>query len=80
MEKGIIRWRNGKVINHYTINNGLRSNEVNTIDQAKDGQILVEPQKDLAFLMEMNLLIMILQMELETVLLPTLMWLETIYG
>ena len=43
--KGIIRWRNGKVINHYTINNGLRSNEVNTIDQAKDGQILVGTSK-----------------------------------
>ena len=44
-QKGIIKWRNGKVINHYTINNGLESNEVNTIDQAKDGQILIGTSK-----------------------------------
>ena len=25
-QKGIIKWRNGKVINHYTTNNGLESN------------------------------------------------------
>ena len=39
--KGLVKWRNGNVIKHYTTKNGLPSNRVNALDQDKDGNIVI---------------------------------------
>ncbi|MBT3589209.1 MAG: response regulator [Candidatus Marinimicrobia bacterium] len=46
--KGIVKWKSGRVIQHYTIDDGLVSNHVNTIDQDKDGNLLIGTQEGLS--------------------------------
>ena len=39
--EGLVKWKNGKVISHFTTTDGLPSNRVNAIDEDKDGNLLV---------------------------------------
>jgi ligand-binding sensor domain-containing protein/serine phosphatase RsbU (regulator of sigma subunit) len=39
--KGLVKWKDGKVINHFTTKDGLPSNRVNGLDQDKDGNIII---------------------------------------
>ena len=47
-EKGIVKWKSGEVIEHYTVEQGLASNRVNTITQDKDGNLLIGTAKGLS--------------------------------
>jgi len=46
--KGIIKWKSGKVIQHYTMNDGLISDDVTTLAQDKDGNLLIGTDKGLS--------------------------------
>ena len=39
--EGLVKWKNGKVISHFTTTDGLPSNRVNAIDEDKDGNLLI---------------------------------------
>ncbi len=39
--EGLVKWKNGKVISHFTTKDGLPSNRVNAIAQDKDGNLLI---------------------------------------
>jgi ligand-binding sensor domain-containing protein/serine phosphatase RsbU (regulator of sigma subunit) len=40
--KGLVKWKNGDILNHYTKNDGLPTNAVNSISQnSKNGDILI---------------------------------------
>ena len=39
--KGLVKWKGGHVIEHYTIKDGLASDRINAIAQNKDGELLI---------------------------------------
>ena len=41
MEKGLVKWKDGKVISHYTKKEGLPSNFVNALDEDDKGNIVI---------------------------------------
>ncbi|MAE14802.1 MAG: hypothetical protein CL821_04325 [Crocinitomicaceae bacterium] len=41
MEKGLVKWKDGKVISHYTKKDGLPSNFVNALDEDDRGNIVI---------------------------------------
>jgi hypothetical protein len=41
IEKGLVKWKDGKVINHYTKKDGLPSNFVNALDEDEKGNIVI---------------------------------------
>ena len=47
-QKGIVKWKSGEILDHFTEKNGLQSDRVNTIDQDKDGNLLIGTAKGLS--------------------------------
>ena len=41
IEKGLVKWKDGKVLNHYTKKDGLPSNFVNALDEDEKGNIVI---------------------------------------
>jgi ligand-binding sensor domain-containing protein/serine phosphatase RsbU (regulator of sigma subunit) len=41
IEKGLVKWKDGKVISHYTKKEGLPSNFVNALDEDEKGNIII---------------------------------------
>ena len=46
--KGLIKWKDGNVLQHYTKENGLPSDRINAIDQNKDGELLIGTARGLS--------------------------------
>ena len=46
--RGIVKWKSGKIIKHFTKKDGLPSNVINVIRQDKDGKMLIGTSKGLS--------------------------------
>ena len=55
MEVGLVKWKDGKVIRHYTKKDGLPSNYINALDEDEKGNIIIGTNLDYLFLMVKNL-------------------------
>ena len=68
MEKGLVKWKDGKAISHYTKKDGLPSNFVNALDEDDKGNIVIGQILAFLFLMVKNFKTMIFLLELAMVL------------